>query len=72
MTLSIFKARTQTTLKKLWNEEEGGELLEYALIAGLIVIAAIAAVKLFAGALSGKFSDMSTTIDGVDVTNTGS
>lgn len=72
MTLRIFKTRAQSTLKKLWNDEEGGELLEYALIAGLIVIAAIAAVKLFAGALSSKFSDMSDTIEGVDVSSTGS
>jgi pilus assembly protein Flp/PilA len=33
-----------TLLKKLMRDEEGGEVLEYALIAGLIVVAAIAII----------------------------
>ena len=48
---------------KFAKDEDGGELLEYALIAGLIVIAAIAAMKVFSGALSKKFSDMSTQMN---------
>jgi pilus assembly protein Flp/PilA len=31
-------------LSRLWNDERGGEVLEYALIAGLIVVAAIAVI----------------------------
>jgi len=31
-------------LRNLWNDERGGEVLEYALIVGLIVVAAIAAI----------------------------
>ncbi len=31
-------------LKKLVKDEQGGEVLEYALIAGLIVVAAIAVI----------------------------
>lgn len=31
-------------LGRLWRDERGGEVLEYALIAGLIVVAAIAAI----------------------------
>ncbi len=31
-------------LKKLVRDEQGGEVLEYALIAGLIVVAAIAVI----------------------------
>ena len=31
-------------IKKLVRDEQGGEILEYALIAGLIVVAAIAVV----------------------------
>ena len=49
-------------LVKLVRDEDGGELLEYALIAGLIVIAAIAAIKVFSTAVSGKFSSMSTQV----------
>ena len=32
------------TLTRLFKEEQGGEVLEYALIAGLIVVAAIAVI----------------------------
>jgi Flp pilus assembly pilin Flp len=32
-------------LDRLCRDESGGEVLEYALIAGLIVVAAIAAIK---------------------------
>jgi Flp pilus assembly pilin Flp len=29
-----------------WGDESGGEVLEYALVAGLIVVAAVAAIRL--------------------------
>lgn len=66
MTLTTIKSSTKKTLTKLWNEEDGGELLEYALIAGLIVIAAIATIKLFTGALTGQFNNMKTKVAGED------
>ena len=34
----------KSILKKLVRDEQGGEVLEYALIAGLIVVAAIAVI----------------------------
>ena len=34
----------QYRLMRLWSDEQGGEVLEYALIAGLIVVAAIAVI----------------------------
>jgi Flp pilus assembly pilin Flp len=34
----------QSKLSSLWSDEQGGEVLEYALIAGLIVVAAIAVI----------------------------
>jgi Flp pilus assembly pilin Flp len=34
----------KTSLKDLLMDEQGGEVLEYALIAGLIVVGAIAAI----------------------------
>ena len=34
----------KSMLKKLVRDEQGGEVLEYALIAGLIVVAAIAVI----------------------------
>ena len=36
--------KTKNLLAKLVRDEQGGEVLEYALIAGLIVIAAIAVI----------------------------
>ena len=32
------------TVRHLWNDEQGGEVLEYALIAGLIVVTTIVVV----------------------------
>jgi Flp pilus assembly pilin Flp len=37
--------RLSAILRKLADDEHGGEVLEYALIAGLIVVAAIATIK---------------------------
>jgi Flp pilus assembly pilin Flp len=34
----------ESKLRTLWSDEQGGEVLEYALIAGLIVVAAIAVI----------------------------
>lgn len=36
-----------TTLKKLWNDHRGGEVIEYALILGLIVVTAIVVIGAF-------------------------
>jgi len=38
------KERNMKTLKNLIRDDRGGEVLEYALIAGLIVVAAIAII----------------------------
>ena len=37
-------ANVKTMLKTLLNDEQGGEVLEYALIAGLIIVGAIALI----------------------------
>jgi Flp pilus assembly pilin Flp len=58
MTLSTLKDQAKSTAAKLYTEEDGGELLEYAMIAGLIVVAAIGAVKLFGTTLRTKMKDM--------------
>ncbi len=54
---------TKNLLVKLYKDEDGGELLEYALIAGLIVIAAIAAIKVFSTAVKGKFNTMADDVN---------
>ena len=56
-------SKINTLVRNFAKDEDGGELLEYALIAGLIVIAAIAAMKVFSGALQKKFNDMSTDMN---------
>ncbi len=58
---------TKSTFAKLYKEEDGGEILEYALIAGLIVIAAIAAVRTFGATIKGKLTGMNTTVSGTDL-----
>ncbi|MEL7238305.1 MAG: Flp family type IVb pilin [Planctomycetota bacterium] len=63
----MLSTKAKATLVKLYKDEDGGELLEYALIAGLIVIAAIGAIKVFSGAISAKFNEMGTKVTGTTV-----
>jgi pilus assembly protein Flp/PilA len=53
-------------MKKLFaqfvRETEGQDLIEYALLAATISIAVVAAMRLVAGALNTKFTDISTSI----------
>ena len=43
------KNTLKSMLRALWSDEQGGEVLEYALIAGLIVVAAIATISSVGG-----------------------
>lgn len=45
------------TLKRLWQEENGQDLVEYALVASLIVLASVAALNKFAGTLTNAFTN---------------
>jgi Flp pilus assembly pilin Flp len=45
---------------KLWNDERGGEVLEYALIAGLIVVAAIAVIGAVGTKVVAKWNSVET------------
>jgi Flp pilus assembly pilin Flp len=47
-------------LKKLVKDEQGGEVLEYALIAGLIVVAAIAVITTVGEKVLAKWNDVDT------------
>ena len=49
--------RMRRTLKKLWQEEEGQDLVEYALIAALIALASVAALNTLATDLQNAFSN---------------
>jgi pilus assembly protein Flp/PilA len=46
-----------TTLKKLWQEEHGQDVVEYALVAALIAFGSIAAMQNLAGLLVTAFSN---------------
>jgi pilus assembly protein Flp/PilA len=43
---------------KLVRDEQGGEILEYALIAGLIVVAAIAVLTSVGGKVLGRWNSL--------------
>ncbi len=50
-------------LKKLVKDEQGGEVLEYALIAGLIVVAAIATITTVGEKVIAKWDDVGKGLD---------
>ena len=45
-------------LKRVLRDEQGGEVLEYALIAGLIVVAAIAVITSVGGKVVARWTSM--------------
>lgn len=45
---------------KLVKDEQGGEVLEYALIAGLIVVAAIATISAVGGKVLARWTSLNT------------
>jgi pilus assembly protein Flp/PilA len=46
-----------TALKRLWQEEKGQDLVEYALVAALIALASVAALNNVAGLLKTAFTN---------------
>ncbi len=50
-------------LKKLVRDEQGGEVLEYALIAGLIVVAAIAVITTVGEKVLAKWEAVDTGLE---------
>jgi pilus assembly protein Flp/PilA len=53
----------KTILKRFHGEESGASLVEYGLLVGLIAVAAIAAVRLLGGSISGMFTNLQSEID---------
>jgi pilus assembly protein Flp/PilA len=52
----------QSIWTKLLKDEQGGEILEYALIAGLIVVAAIAVVTSVGNKLRARWTSLNTAM----------
>ena len=48
--------------RRLWQEEEGQDLVEYALLVVLIALGAIAAMKSLASAISDAFSNATANL----------
>ena len=52
----------KSLLKKLWSDDNGGEVLEYALIAGLIVVAAIAIIGSVGGKVVARWTSLNSSM----------
>jgi len=50
-------------LKAYFSEEEGQDLIEYALIAGLLALAAVAALTLMSGSLETLWTNLQGALD---------
>jgi pilus assembly protein Flp/PilA len=50
------------TLEHLLVDTEGQDLIEYALLAALIALAAVAAMQTLGGAINAKFDNASTSL----------
>jgi Flp pilus assembly pilin Flp len=53
-------------IRKFVRDEQGLETVEYAVMTALIVAALIAAIGLLAAAVTGRFSDVSETVGGIE------
>jgi pilus assembly protein Flp/PilA len=51
-----------TAAKRLWQEENGQDLVEYALVASLIALASVAALNNVAGLLKNAFANAVTNM----------
>ncbi len=55
-------SKAKNLLVKLVRDEQGGEVLEYALIAGLIVVAAIAVIGAVGTRVVAKWSSLNSSM----------
>jgi pilus assembly protein Flp/PilA len=51
------------TLKRLWKEEEGQDLVEYGLLVVLIALAAVAGMNTLATAINAMFGNAATKLN---------
>jgi pilus assembly protein Flp/PilA len=57
LSYATLKGKIMNMLKRLWQEEEGQDLVEYGLLVVLIALGAIAAMKNLASGISDAFSN---------------
>jgi Flp pilus assembly pilin Flp len=52
-------------MRKFMKDEQGLELVEYAVMTALIVAALVTAITLLSGAISGRFGEVQGVVDGI-------
>jgi pilus assembly protein Flp/PilA len=57
--------KLQRTWKQLAEDESGQDLIEYALIAGLIGLVAVATLQTLATSITGVFTKIQTKLDAI-------
>jgi len=55
------------TVTQFMKDEQGADLIEYALLAGLISLAAVGALSTIGTSITGLFGKISTKLDGITV-----
>jgi pilus assembly protein Flp/PilA len=51
-------------IARLWRDESGQDLIEYALVAALIALGAVASMKTVSTAIGGAFTQIETQLTG--------
>jgi pilus assembly protein Flp/PilA len=54
-----------STIKRFISEDAGADLIEYALLAGLISLAAVGTLTSVGGSITGLFGRVKTKLDGI-------
>ena len=54
------------TIKRLISDERGLETVEYAVMTALIVTVMVTAITALSGAITGRFGETQTVIDGIN------
>jgi pilus assembly protein Flp/PilA len=57
------------SIKNFLNDEDGATMIEYALLAALVAVAAIAGLKTLANAMKGTFTKVSTDLTAATTTS---
>ncbi len=60
--MTVIGVPTMRTIVRLTQDESGGEIIEYALIAGLIVVAAIAVVTAVGGKVLARWTSLNDSM----------
>ena len=50
-------------MRQFWNDTQGQDLVEYALAAGMVAVAAVAAMPQLSGTVNNVFSKIASIID---------